>query len=460
MEKKILSLREREIETIFSFGNGYIGTRNSLEEYYPESDPGSFFAGIYTKGPDDDFNFLVKAPDWTQIKVYAGENLLDLKKHNILYHARYIDFETGTVVRDWKNEDEEGRITDIKIIKYISLANKHEMGKIIIIRPENYSEKIKIVTGIDCNTANFRYLLNQNSEVKGYASILMKTRYSDKIFAMLQKSMFLSRCGEEIKSTDYSYNIQNFYNGSFENFEWKAELGNVYLIKSLCCACTGDDSKKPVKTAMSIYETHDKENFFDESFVKHSDKWLERFNESLITIFGSGYDQELINFALYHLITAGEFSGNKYSVPARNLSGESYRGHVFWDTEMYVIPFFIFTKPEIARALLMYRYNTLDGARENAAKEGLQGASYGWESTDSGLEAAPKMLMLPNGEIMRILSGSYENHISPDIAYTVWKYWQATHDRDFLTDCGAEIIFETARYCKSLCKKGSDGLYL
>lgn len=457
-EKTILPAREREIETIFSMGNGYIGTRNSLEESYPESDPGSFIAGMYVRGPDDDFNFLVRTPDWTAIKIYIGGDLLNLRDSNVLRHVRYIDFSNGTIIREWKSEDEEGRITSVRILKYISLANRHELGKLLVIKPENYSEQINVVTGIDCNTADFAYLLNLNSEIQSFASIFMKTRYSDQNFAMVQKSTFASHCRGDLKKTEYDYSIDNFYNGSFENFEWQAELGNTYLIKSLGCVCTNYDSSEPVKTALSVYEKYP-DHFFDRSFINHCNKWQERFKESRIKIIGNDYDQKLVDFALYHLITAGEFSGNSYSVPARNLSGESYKGHVFWDTEMYLFPFFLYTKPEIARNLLMYRYNTLDGARKNAQEEGYKGASFAWESTDTGEEAAPEMVIMPNGEVIMIYSGLYENHISSDIAYTVGKYWEATHDDEFLINYGAELLFETARFCTSLLKKRDDGFY-
>ena len=455
-EKSVLLLREREIETMFSLGNGYIGTRNSLEEGYPESDPGSFIAGMYV--PEDGFNFLVKAPNWTSLRIYVGDNMLDLKEDNTLMHSRYIDFDRGLAVREWQNQDREGRITNIKIIKYISLAHKHELGKIVLIKPENYSEKILVVTGIDNNTADFGYLLNMNSEIENYASVYMKTKHSEKDFIFLQKSVFLARSEDQQKKVNYDYTIDNFYSGSYENVEWHAELGNQYLVKSLCSAHTRSDSEVLTQNAKAVFTSY-KEDFFNESIENHCNRWEQRLSECKICITGNDYDQKLIDLAVYHLITAGEFSGNTCSIPARNLSGESYKGHVFWDTEMYLLPFFTYTNPEIARNLLMYRYNTLDGARENATKEGFAGVSYAWESTDSGLEAAPEIAILPNGEVIRILSGSYENHISSDIAYTIWKYWQATLDDDFLVNYGTEILFETARFYKSLLSKGEDNLY-
>ena len=454
-----LAGREREIETIFSMGNGYVGTRNSLEEFYPKSTPGSFIAGFYEKDINDQLDTLVKIPDWTRIKIFIDEEQLDLRNLENLHHNRYIDFKKGEVVRVWKCRDETGRITSIKITKYISIGNKHEMGKNILLKPENYTANMRILTGIDCDTAGFDYLINQNISLKDYASVFMKSKFSEREFIMLQKSDFISQLTyPENIAPVFDRRIINNFSGSCEEFNWHAEIGKVYGVNSVAVVYKKSDAPNPRQSA----EKHFIElgsNFFDKSFMEHRTKWISRWKESAVKISGNKSDQNFIDFSIYHLITAGEFSGNRYSIPARELSGESYKGHVFWDTEMYLLPFFTYTKPEIARNLLLYRYNTLGGARQNAVNEGYKGASYAWESTESGLEDAPAYVILPNGQVIYILSGQYENHISSDVAYAVWKYYEATHDKEFMVNYGAEILFETARFCESLLKKGEDGLY-
>ncbi len=503
-EEKNISPGEREIETIFSFGNGYIGTRNSLEELYSQSSPGTFLAGFYEKDINEEFDILIKIPDWTRIQIFVEDDQLDLIKDNTLYNRRYIDLNNGCIVRDWKCADSIGRITSIKIIKYISLSDKHEMGKTVLIKPENYTGNLRILSGIDCNSADFNYLINQNIIINDSASVLMKSKFSDKEIMMLQKSLFN---GNGIKP---EYQVINNFSGSFEEWSWFAEIGKIYEIKSLmtvydnwqsghsldnnitlnlfqglsnsellqksqagkmlnslgCSHVTAFQGSKAslAASARNPQVQHDKErvqddDFFETSAQNHVKKWLLRFNESQIKIAGNEHDQKHIDFALFHLINSGEFSGDNYSISARTLSGEAYKGHVFWDTEMYLLPFFTYTKPEIAKRLLLYRYNTLDGARKNAANEGFKGASYAWESTESGLEMAPSQVILPDGSIIYILSGRFENHISSDIAYAVWKYWEATEDIDFMINYGAEILFETARYCESLIKLEDDRFY-
>jgi kojibiose phosphorylase len=200
-------------------------------------------------------------------------------------------------------------------------------------------------------------------------------------------------------------------------------------------------------------------DFYEKGINLHINSWEKHWDNAEIVIYGDKYAQKSVNYALYHLISSGEFSGNFTSIPARNLSGESYQGHIFWDTEIYMLPFYIFTEPDVARSLLMYRYNALDGAKINAIEQDFEGASFAWESTDSGLEMAPTEAISPFGHVINIFTSEYEHHISPDIAYAVWQYWTVTQDKDFMLDYGSEIIFETARFCKSLLSQGEDGLY-
>ena len=145
------------------------------------------------------------------------------------------------------------------------------------------------------------------------------------------------------------------------------------------------------------------------------------------------------------------------SIGARALTGDDYFGHVFWDTEIYLLPFYILTWPEAARALLMYRFNTLDGARAKAARLGWRGALYAWELADSGAETSPAQVIGPDRRVIDVLCGAQEQHISADVAYAVWQYWQATRDEVFLRDAGAEILLETARFWWSRAQAGDDG---
>jgi trehalose/maltose hydrolase-like predicted phosphorylase len=143
--------------------------------------------------------------------------------------------------------------------------------------------------------------------------------------------------------------------------------------------------------------------------------------------------------------------GFTLSIPAKGLSGKGYRGHVFWDTDIFMLPFFLHTDPRAARRLMDYRIHTLEGARRKARKAGHRGAMFAWESADTGDETCPPYVPDPRtGDPVRVLTGDMEQHISADVVYAAWHYIQATADvafqeREFLKLCVLTARFWTSR---------------
>jgi kojibiose phosphorylase len=178
----------------------------------------------------------------------------------------------------------------------------------------------------------------------------------------------------------------------------------------------------------------------------HRAIWRALWHDCDLVIEGDLAIQRAVRFNLYQLLIAVPRHSDRVSIPAKTLSGFGYRGHVFWDTEIFILPFFAFTRPELARNLLMYRYHTLPGARENARQAGYEGAMYAWESAADGRETTPPWVPLPGGGLVRIWCGEIEQHITADVAYAVWQYWQVTGDDDFMRDYGAEIVLDTASF--------------
>jgi kojibiose phosphorylase len=124
-----------------------------------------------------------------------------------------------------------------------------------------------------------------------------------------------------------------------------------------------------------------------------------------------------------------------------------------------MVPFYTFTHPASARALLMYRYHTLPGARKKAQEYNCRGAMYPWESADTGEETTPRFVIGPDGKVINVLNGEMEIHITADVAYAVWQYWQATGDDEFFRQAGAEIMLETARLWATRGQMEEDGFY-
>ena len=151
---------------------------------------------------------------------------------------------------------------------------------------------------------------------------------------------------------------------------------------------------------------------------------------------------------MYHLLAIVPTHTERASIPARGMSGQMYKGAIFWDTEIFMLPFFTHAFPGLARNLLLYRYHTLDGARRKAREYGYRGAFYAWESQETGDDACTLFAVTDvfTNRPMRTYFRDKQVHISADIAYAFWQYYTASGDASIWNDGGAEVVFECARF--------------
>ena len=149
------------------------------------------------------------------------------------------------------------------------------------------------------------------------------------------------------------------------------------------------------------------------------------------------------------MLICGHYDNCVSSIGARTLSGEGYRGHIFWDAEIFNLPFYLFTFPKLAKNMLLYRYRRLNAAREIAKKGNYKGTQFPWESSDTGEEETPEWARDIDRTIIKIHTHEMEHHIVSDIAYAIYKYYIATKDEEFMNFCGYEMFIETARFWAS-----------
>jgi trehalose/maltose hydrolase-like predicted phosphorylase len=195
---------------------------------------------------------------------------------------------------------------------------------------------------------------------------------------------------------------------------------------------------------------------FERLLREHRRAWAARWQAADVRIDGDPELQRDVRFALFHLMASVRESGET-ALGARGLSGHGYRGHVFWDTDLYSLPFFAATRPEEARTLLEYRIRRLPAARALARASGREGARFSWESARSGREVTPSYSRLKNGVLIPILTGKLEEHIVADVAWASWCYFDWTGDEEFLRGPGRDLIVETARYWASRIRLDGDG---
>ncbi|MDQ4097194.1 MAG: glycoside hydrolase family 65 protein, partial [Actinomycetota bacterium] len=195
---------------------------------------------------------------------------------------------------------------------------------------------------------------------------------------------------------------------------------------------------------------------FDRLLAEHRRAWAARWDAGDIVVEGDADMQLAVRFALFHLMGSVADTGEA-AVGARGLTGTSYRGHVFWDADTFVLPFLAATHPTAARAMLEYRVRRLPAALDAAREMGRAGARFPWESASSGRDVTPLAARDRTGRIIPILTGQLEDHIVAEVAWAVNCYAEWTGDDEFALGPGLRVLVETARYWVSRMRVEGNG---
>jgi trehalose/maltose hydrolase-like predicted phosphorylase len=447
VEEGFTLVREHEIESIFAVANGYIGTRASLEEGSRLSQPVTFAAGIYADDPASELGpALAVLPDWPHLQVAVDGDRLSMESGRVLEHRRMLDLRQGVLWREWRQQDLSGRITRVRFLRLASLADQHVLLQSAVVTVENYSGRIELVAGLALPDA------------QGECAPLTVTRDSATVVVLARETRVAMATGSvwQPKSEATKTRQGRPTDHVDERWSWEAGLGETVYLDRVVAVYTSRDVADPPDTTRA-HVAIILERGVSALARAHVDAWSRRWDAAEVQIVGDDEAQRALRFAVYHLVAAANPAHEHASIGARGLTGQAYRGHVFWDTEIYVLPFYLFTDPPAARALLMYRYHTLGAARWKAKAHGYQGALYAWESADTGEETTPRAVVALDGRVVPILTGEQEHHISADVAYAVWQYWRATGDDDFMVDAGSDILVETARFWASRAQMEADG---
>lgn len=385
---------------------------------------------------------LVAAPGWLQVRITLPHGPLVQHPAEVSEHLTTLDMRRGTLLTDARLADHPSASVRARTLRLASLRERAiglhvveleiEKGEIEVVLEASYD-------GLDLGLVRER--LESDLGV-------WRTRHSGKRLAMAGAST-LHVDGSEITPTQP---------GPFAwSWQWKTRPGQtVYLTRLAAVARSDTPNVDPGQVAMARLGAA-RQLGWRKIVQEHEAAWEERWQRSDFEVGGDPAAQRALRFAAFHLNSAANPADERVSIGARGLTGEDYHGHVFWDTEIYLLPFYTLNWPEAARAMLMYRFHTIDGARKKAAAAGWRGAMYAWESADTGAETTPEQVVGPDGRVIDILCGKQEQHITADVAYAVWQYWLATRDEDFLLDAGAEILFETGRFWSSRAQLEDDG---
>ena len=442
-----------QAETVFTVSNGYLGMRGAFEEGEPAYRHGTFVNGFHETWPipygEWAFGFattgqtIANLPDAKIIRLYVDDEPFDLASARILRFERALDMRAGTLDRQVLWETPAGRQLLVESRRLVSFQEKHVAA---------ISYRVTVL--------NARAALVLSSEVVEHLPTGQEVKNDPRLAQAISDGV-LSRQAAEGKDRRVVLGYRTARSGM------AMACGIDHVLETDCASSLKADwgehgarlvffvdaePNKPI--ALGKYITY---------HTSRSDKTTElcvRAGRTLDRVVGHGLErlladqraylddfwhrsdiqigaqhprlQQCLRWNLFQLIQASgraDYAG----IPAKGLTSQTYDGHYFWDMEMYVLPFLIYTSPRLARNVLQYRYSILDKARERARAVSQKGALFPWR-TINGEEASAYYA-----------SGTAQYHINAAIAHGIVKYVDITGDRDFLLECGAEILVETAR---------------
>ncbi len=428
-----------KFESIMSQCNGYMGIRAVTEEL-PTPNRYTQVSGMFNRLPEDHCNEIAPSADFTEMKIYiGGEEVGEAGMIKDTYD-RYINFKNGLLVRSYTWKNSKGQKFDLKFRRVVSLANKHLVAFETEITSLRCGADIRIVTGINGETTPKpqHHLPISASAENGVLKVATKTSQSGILF-YTAASVDIDRTAEFTHSASGKKAIVEY------NFRLGAK--ETVKINKRAVLYTNRDRERDGCSLFCLEDTAERElkaarnRSFDCIFAESAEKWAEFWDARDVIIESENEtDQLAIRFAQYHLNGMNPSHDNRMNIGAKGISGPGYYGHTFWDTENYMLPYFIFAAPEEARSLCEYRVNCLDACREYAKKAGCTGARYAWESswiTDG--ESTPDWCD----------TGDLELHITADVAFGAYYYYIVTGDDDFMERGGYELIFECAKFWAS-----------
>lgn len=450
-------------ESLFHCSNGYLGVRGSFEEGYGkgiESIRGCYINGFYDFVPysypeklygfPDEGERLVKLPDVQTLKLTFDDEPFSLFTGTIESFRRTIDMDKGTVSRIVSWRSPKGKHIDLKFTRLASLKHRNIFWMRCSIKTHS-SLTVHVIGGINCNVTN--YSNSNDPRVAGNSD-----RYLVPDSVTFENGLGFSRChtakskltvdisekilsGKNDFSTVYSSSKDSIWFGG----DIAADADSIISIDKVVSIADSryfknGDSQKALEEAISLG--------FDEIGKEQSTVLKQFWNRSDISIEGDDDLNKSVSFCEYSLFESSGITPRKGGIPAKGLSGEGYEGHYFWDTEIYMFPFFLLTNPDIARSLLDYRYSILDAAKDNARiMGGYRGALYSWR-TITGQECSA---YFP--------SGGAQYHINGAVSHAVKSYFNYTKDIEFLENEGIDILVETARFWLDVGHFGNDGRF-
>jgi len=448
-----------QAETLFAIGNGYLGMRGNHDEGIPHSQTGTFINGYHETWPivysEGAYGFaktgqtMLNVTDAKVFKLYVDDEPFFLPTASLQLFERTLDMQEGTLERRVLWETAVGKQVLIESKRLVSLPYRHVAAISYQITILNADAPVVISSEVVGDRPN-QASVNDPRQSKGFQHkvLLPQEHFADEMRLMMthraRNSGMTIACGvDHLIESEARYNFSSECDGDHGKvvYSINARRGKVInIIKFITYhssrhAATSELATRAERTLNRVKQdgfaslVAGQKAFMDD-FWERSDIYIEGHSSAVGR--HKHETQQAMRWNLFQILQASARAEGT-GIPSKGLTGQTYEGHYFWDTEIYVMPILIYTAPEIARNLLRFRYSMLEQARARAREMNLQGALFPWR-TINGEEASAYYA-----------AGTAQYHINADIMYALKKYAEITNDKSLLYNEGVEMLVETAR---------------
>ena len=416
----------------YLMGNGYMGYRGTMEEQGAERFAALNLAGLFDQNANSDWREPVNAPNPFRLRLCRQGEELTADAAAVAEHTQRLDLQKALHVRSTTYETVGGR-ANMTIERFASMAERQLLALELRFTPSSAGE----IT-VDWELDDDIWDINGPHLAKGeYTAVSEGVLYESQTLEQAKplavaQGVFSDKCAAEVYARGHRLTCH-------------LAQGETLIVHVL--AAVSKENEKSAREVLSEAASLG----YDALKAAHEQAWAELWDAADVQIDGDADAELALRHSLYLLLSSTPFHTDGLAIPARGLSGQVYKGAMFWDTELYMMPFFQSALPAACRNLVMYRVHTLNGARAKAKELGYSGAFYPWESQEDGREYCTYYNIndVFTGRPFRTYFRDGQIHISADVAYGIHQYVWLSSDTDLLLHGGAEVLLECARFLHS-----------
>ena len=428
----------------FMIGNGYLGYRGTFEEWEADQYVACIVTDTWDQAEGSRWSELCNVPNGLFTRLFVDGEMLSAFTGETSDYYRALDMRKGLNQRKVRWTSPQGTPCRLEVEKFSSLDNHHLLVMRYTFTAEKSAE-FTLLTGIDgrvwsINGEHFNSCDTETDDQLIRMRLQTGEQHTQVIVTEAVNLTGEAPLNEEIVEEDKRI---------MRKFMFKLEPNQQVSLEKVISITHSNELEDPLNTGKTeVSEALSKG--YNSLKEAHMERWDSFWRISDIQIGGHSEAQILARFNIYQAYIATPTHDN-LPIGARGLSCQVYQGAAFWDQETFNLPMFVYTHPNIAKRLVAYRHDTLDGARRKAKDLGYYGAFYAWTSGKTGDELFPDYFFTDvlSGRPIRNHFNCWQIHISPDVVYGIWLYFEATKDWDFMLEQGAEVLFEVAQFLVS-----------